>query len=570
MLHRQPAGGRRRRRQGGDGDGQASRLPRSVGMQRGVDDQVGQNLAERPGIGVQHQAGRAVYGQHMAWPLPLRAQADGDFLQVRLQRQHPAFVAGLVDGDVLEALHQAGGAPRVDGHQVGRLFHQIQEIHQRRPARRTIGEIIAEFPQAVGQEGGGGIADAHRRVQLVRHPGHQFAQRGQLFRLHQALLGVAQFLQRPRGFGMGPRRFLLMAVAFGDVVVDGHPAQSRHAVAAELDDAPILAADVDGAAALRPLSIRPALGPIAQQLPLHQQLPLLLTGGQLRRAGGLQGQQPAQPRHGGDRLGIELGGVQPDGVVITPAGLPAGKVRHVGIGADDLIRGAADGRPVATPHHEIEALVHHHEAARHRLHGGAEDGGLAPQLLLHQAAIGDVAVAQHDAAAGDAFLHRAIPAVADQPLAGDTALGQAAGDVGFRVRFRLGHLAGGDGMAQQILEPPPQDDARRRRAGEHFMVTVVGEHHAVVRPEDDDGLGKALQHGVELGRHGRRRLGCRRALGPRGLGRVSVAVRCHAVPDASRCFPGTGSDYRFRVRKCNQTYSFYVHRPKGAARACMG
>jgi hypothetical protein len=75
-----------------------------------------------------------------------------------------------------------------------RVAHQV--LQRAAPHRHAAGEHGLQLPVAVVQRRHDGQRIAQRRVQFVRHAGHQPAQRGELLRLHQLALRRLQRLQR--------------------------------------------------------------------------------------------------------------------------------------------------------------------------------------------------------------------------------------------------------------------------------------------------------------------------------------------------------------------------------------
>ncbi len=108
------------------------------------------------------------------------------------QVEGAAALAGLVHGDPLEAFDQFVGAVAVAGDDVARAQAFVQAVQQAGAGQPVVLGRARQFGQLVGQGRGGQHHVADRRVQFVRHARHQHPQRGQLFRFHDLVHGLAQ------------------------------------------------------------------------------------------------------------------------------------------------------------------------------------------------------------------------------------------------------------------------------------------------------------------------------------------------------------------------------------------
>ena len=161
-------------------------------MQQRVVDEVGDHLAERPGIAVHaDRVGHVHLDVVVGRADPVHHGGD-DFVAHLLQVEEAALLGGAVDRDLLEAVDQVGRAGQPAHHQPGRLLRVGHEGGQLRAAQA--GAVHQHFDLGGFFLHGRGDqqAVADRGVQFVRHARHQRAERGQLFLRHQLRLRVLQ------------------------------------------------------------------------------------------------------------------------------------------------------------------------------------------------------------------------------------------------------------------------------------------------------------------------------------------------------------------------------------------
>ena len=101
------------------------------------------------------------------------------------------------------------------------------ELVEPRAAQRRLLELVGEHLAAPREARRHGEADADGIVDLVGDAGDEAAERGELLRLDQVLLGVAQLGERVLGVVLGGAQ-LLLGLALGDRVVAEHLDGARH------------------------------------------------------------------------------------------------------------------------------------------------------------------------------------------------------------------------------------------------------------------------------------------------------------------------------------------------------
>ena len=113
----------------------------------------------------------------------------------------PALAARLVGGDLLEAVHQVGGAGEVAEEKLRSLAHALDEALEHGALQLAARRRLAEALRLVAEQRRGGERDAERRVDLMRDAGDELAERGELLRLDQVGLRLLQLGQARRRRG---------------------------------------------------------------------------------------------------------------------------------------------------------------------------------------------------------------------------------------------------------------------------------------------------------------------------------------------------------------------------------
>ena len=147
--------------------------------------------------------------------LQLRPQAQQDVGDVVAEREAAPRLAGLVDRDLLEAAHEAGGAIEVELDDAEAFPAFLDEGVELAATNVAACEQRFEPARFLGEMRAGGQCDAQRRVDFVGDTGDQAVQRSMLLGVDQLLLGVAELAQRGLQLAVLQRE---LAGALGDLL----------------------------------------------------------------------------------------------------------------------------------------------------------------------------------------------------------------------------------------------------------------------------------------------------------------------------------------------------------------
>ena len=125
---------------------------------------------------------------------------------------------------------------RLPKSRLGALAHALHEALENGALQLAACRRFAEALRLVAEQRRGGQRDAERRVDLMRHAGHELAERGELFRLDQVGLRLLQLRQRRVGAVLGFSQRLLAAADLGDEDVRGARHVAELVAAIEIGD----------------------------------------------------------------------------------------------------------------------------------------------------------------------------------------------------------------------------------------------------------------------------------------------------------------------------------------------
>ena len=114
-----------------------------------------------------------------------RPQTGDEILQPDIHAELAPLSARLIGGHLLEAVHEIGGTAEIAVEQVRPLAHALDETLEHRALQLASRRGLSEPLRLVAEQRRGGERDSERRVDLMRHAGHELPEGSELFRLDQ-------------------------------------------------------------------------------------------------------------------------------------------------------------------------------------------------------------------------------------------------------------------------------------------------------------------------------------------------------------------------------------------------
>ena len=114
-------------------------------VRKGIDDEMGQDLSERPWVAVDHKTGLAVKVECDRVILQVPCEMRQDLLGQCARIEAAPIRLALIESHLLEGLNPFGGAPKIVYQLGARILHEIQKRVQARTLEPAAGGLCGEL-----------------------------------------------------------------------------------------------------------------------------------------------------------------------------------------------------------------------------------------------------------------------------------------------------------------------------------------------------------------------------------------------------------------------------------------